>query len=462
MKSLLFLLSLLFLVVQSGWANQCDKKYGPPGATGCVRIPRYFNQYQWATCLTDAYIQQKSSHKHQCEDRFAPYCWYQCMLEVYGKNSGSVTQDCSCKDVSSTANPFTGSPTTALPPDCYSPAGDSCDWYRNCLEEKYPCEDTSNAYAIRYAEKFCRLYSKEYSLFSADGQKWVDAVRKCLQVSLVPLLRPWYQPTCQEIRKKAFSSHTPCYLKPDKDVPSICDLDCSDYFKIFWTIKGSFIQLDTAWESIQGMWNIGDKCGVASQIPKCFKEGKDSIANKAVKVYKILTKKFKKLKHRDRKSADPVPLSDADARSRFADKVGSAIAKALKWNTEVMDWLAYPEKVTLSKFEDPDNLNIIIALADKKALGIVITSASSVNFNLTVQEFASAIEEGKLPLQVDGYNVWVRSLSSCSDKSCSDNETIAVSANPPKWNDAARTSQHKLGLVGVVAVLVMFMNKRFA
>ena len=459
MKSLLF---LLFLVVQSGWASLCDKKYGPPGVTGCVRILRYYYQPQWATCLTDAYIRQKSSHQHRCTDRSATYCWYQCMLEVYGKNSGSVTQDCSCKDVSSTANPFTSSPTTHLPPDCYSPAGDSCDWYRNCLEKKYPCEDTSNAYAIRYAEKFCRLYSKRYFLFSADGQKWVDAVRKCLQVSLVPLLRPWYQPTCQEIRKKAFLSHTPCYLKPDKDVPSICDLDCSDYFKIFWTIKGSFTQLDTAWESIKGMWNIGDKCGVASQIPKCFKEGKDGIANKAVKVYKIVTKKFKKLIHRDRKSADPVPLPDADARSRFADEVGSAIAKALKWNTEVMDWLAYPENATLSKFEDPDNLNIIIALADKKALSIVTTSASSVNFNQTVQEFASAIKEGKLPLQVDGYNVWVRSLSSCSDKPCARTQTLAVSDKPPKWNEAARTSQNNLGLVGVTAVLVMFMNKLLA
>ena len=381
------------------------------------------------------------------------------MLEVHGKTVGSVTQDCSCKNVSSTANPFTGSPTTPLPPDCYSPSGDSCDWYRNCLEKKYPCEDTSNAYAIRYAEKFCRLYSKAYSLFSADGRKWVDAVRKCLQVSLVPLLRPWYKPTCQEIRKKAFASHTPCYLKPDKDVPSICDLHCSDYFRIFWTIKGSFTQLDTAWESVKGMWNIGDKCGVASQIPKCFKEGKDAIANKAVKVFKILIKKLKKLIHRDRKSADPVLLPDADARSRFADGVGSAIAKSLKWNTEVMDWLAYPENVTLPIFEDPDNFNIVIALADKKALGIVTTPAPSVNFNQIVQDFASAIQKGKLPLQVDEYNVWVRSLSSCSDKSCNNTETLAVSTKPPKWNDAPRSSQSKFGLVGVSAVLVMLMNK---
>ena len=127
--------------------------------------------------------------------------------------------------------------TTSLPAECYNPSGNSCDWYRDCLEMKYPCESTSNPYAIRYAETFCKLYHKRYSLFSSDAQKWIDGVRKCLQVTLVPLLSSLPKPTCQEIRKKAFASHTPCYLNPGKDVPSICDLGCHEYFKIFWTIK---------------------------------------------------------------------------------------------------------------------------------------------------------------------------------------------------------------------------------
>ena len=454
MKSLFI---LLFVVVQCGWASQCNRNYGPSGVTGCVQIWRYNNEYQWATCLTNAYIQQKSAHKHVCIDTSATYCWYQCMIEVHNKNSGPVTKDCSCNPLRSTPTPYTGSPTTSLPPACYSPSGDSCDWYRNCLEKKYPCEDTSNAYAIRYAEKFCNLYGSRYSKFSPDGQKWVDAVRKCLQVSLVPLLRPWYNPTCQEIRQKAFASHTPCYLNPDKDAPSICDLSCSDYLKIFWTIKGSFIKLDTAWQSIQGMWNIESTCGVASQISKCFKEGKDTLTKKAIKITKIVIKKFKNLIKRDRRSSDPLP--EADARNRFADGVGSAIARALKWNTDVMDWLAYSENVTL--LDDLDTLNIVIVLADKKALGIITTSAPSVNFNQTIQMFASAIEKGKLPLQVDGYKVWVKSLASCADKACNDTQTLAVSDKPP-WNGGARTGSHgNIGLFGVTAALMLFLNKLY-
>ena len=373
---------------------------------------------------------------------------------------GSVTQDCSCKDTgSTTSNPFTGLLTTLLPPDCYSPSGDSCDWYRNCLEKKYPCEDTSNAYAIRYAERFCRLYDERYFSFSAAGQKWMNAVRKCLQVYLVPLLRPWVKPTCQEIREKAFASHTPCYLYPDKDAPSVCDLSCFDFFKIFFTIKGSFINMDTAGESFKGMLTIGSKCDPTNQIRKCFRESKDWITNKGVKAYNRFVNIFKIIIKTFEKSKDPTSLLEAEARSRLADGVGSALEKALKWNTEVMDWIAYTENKELPKYEDPDNMGIVIVFADKKALGIVSTSSPFVNFNQTVKEFAAAIKFGKLPLEVEGYNVWVRSLSSCFYQSCNETKTLAVSDTHPNWNGGSETSQTNARLLGVCAALVLFVNK---
>lgn len=62
---------LLLFVVQSGWATECDANVGPPGPTECIQLPHYNNQYQWATCLSNAYIQQKSGHKHICRNRYA-------------------------------------------------------------------------------------------------------------------------------------------------------------------------------------------------------------------------------------------------------------------------------------------------------------------------------------------------------------------------------------------------------
>ena len=136
-----------------------------------------------------------------------------------------------------------------------------------------------------------------------------------------------------------------------------------------------------------------------------------------------------------------------------------------------MDWLAYTGRV-----EDPENLEIVVLLADKKALGIAFTSAPSVNFKQTIEEFTSAVKQGVLPLKVDGHNVWVKSLASCSDKACTSIQTLAVSHKPPNWgktlapcsdkacnttqlNGAAEISRGKVFLFGTIAVLVMMMNK---
>ncbi|KAL9982541.1 hypothetical protein ACROYT_G004595 [Oculina patagonica] len=350
--------------------------------------------------------------------------------------------------VQSVCSAYNLSPTPPLPSECHSPSGDSCEWYRDCLEKKYPCEATSNAYAIKYAQTFCKLYGKRYSSFSPDAQKWVDGVRKCLQVVLVPLLRPGTKPTCQEIREKAFASHTPCYLHPAKDVPSICDLSCGEYFKIFWTIKGSFTQLDTALESIKGMWNIGTKCGLHTQIRKCL-----SITNASqMRFARVEVQKFSQIKKRSTDS-----LSEADAKNKFADGVGSAIASTLKWNKNVMDWIAHPGNGTNT--DDAETLHIIMVLADKKALGIVNTSTPSVDFDQTIQEFASAIEEGNLLLKVHGSNVWVKSLASCSDKSCDNYQTLVIHVKSPNWNAAARMYHSQIALYAVMALLVTLIDQ---
>ncbi|ESO83701.1 hypothetical protein LOTGIDRAFT_80976, partial [Lottia gigantea] len=92
-------------------------------------------------------------------------------------------------------------------------SGRSCDWYLECLHKKYPCSETGDDYALTYATKFCKLYEKHHSAFSKAVQKWVDSVRKCLQVSLVPYIRPYSDLSCAELMKVVFDSHVPCYVK---------------------------------------------------------------------------------------------------------------------------------------------------------------------------------------------------------------------------------------------------------
>ena len=453
------LLALSFFV-QQAWTQRCHPYFGPSGTTACVPLASYNNQYQWATCLTDTYILQKSFRRHACRNRFYPYCWYQCMIEVHGKESGPVKNDCSCSP-GSLSKP-TPSPTTSLPSFCYSPSGTSCQWYSSCLERKYPCRGTKYADPLRYAEEICWLYTNRNSVFSSDGRKWVDGVRKCLQVELVPLLRPWNNPTCQEIEKTAFESQVSCYMKPDEGVLSICELDCKEYFKIFWVIKGYVLNAETGTKSLSGLWNIDSICGSNSSY-NCFEEGGQGLIN-------ITKVTFQKFNRRGKRSFD-----STHDETKFADGVASAIARGLKWDTVVMDWFAYPNDV--KNANDPSSLEMVMVLADKKALGIVTSFRPSFNFRQSLQQLSSAIEGATFPLQVDGYNVWVKSLASSTDKSCNDTQTLANSDKAPVWpvpttsqvsgddrkpaksNGGMSVSARNVVLYGITALLIILMNK---
>ena len=69
-------------------------------------------------------------------------------------------------------------------------------------------------YAVSFGAKFCDLHVAT-AQFSPAAVTWINSVRKCLQVELVPLLRLCRRPpTCEEIRKTAFQSHQPCYFSP--------------------------------------------------------------------------------------------------------------------------------------------------------------------------------------------------------------------------------------------------------
>ena len=288
------------------------------------------------------------------------------------------------------------------------------------------------------------MFEEQKAKLSPDAQKWMEAVRKCQQVAMVPLLSPSEDPTCKEIREKALASYTQCYLNPGEGAKSICDVICWEHFKIFWAIKGSFLKLDTAWESLKGLWDIGTQCTSPNIQENCFER---NLKN----VIKLLKLNVENLMRRKRRSPDS--LSNVDILSRFTDGVGTAIGSALKWNTDVMDWLAYT-----TNWVSLGNVDIIIVMADIKALGIVTAPIESVNFDQTIDDFASAVKKGTLRLQVEGYNVWIKSLALCSDKSCGKTQTLAVSNKPP-WNGATRIRHGNVGLFAVIAMLIMLIDK---
>lgn len=130
----------------------------------------------------------------------------------------------------------------------------------NCiLQKRYPC-DEGNSYALEFGEKFCSLYKHRYSKFNDIGQKWVDGVRKCLQVQLVPILGPSVRYTCQQIKTNAFDTHSGCYIYPGEGKPSVCDIGLINWWRVFLTIKGAVIM--DAKATFKQTVDVIQSCGV--------------------------------------------------------------------------------------------------------------------------------------------------------------------------------------------------------
>ncbi|CAB3982266.1 zinc finger CCHC domain-containing 3-like [Paramuricea clavata] len=84
-----------FYTCRNTEALKCDPHTGPNGVRHCIKLPQY-NDFQWSTCRTDLYIRAKTGGKHHCARRDITYCYYQCMLNVYGENGGDVYGSCRC------------------------------------------------------------------------------------------------------------------------------------------------------------------------------------------------------------------------------------------------------------------------------------------------------------------------------------------------------------------------------
>lgn len=375
----------------------CDRNTGRSGVTECFKLSKYNNQYQWGTCLTDSYIQTKSSGKYKCADRSRTYCYYQCMLEVHKILSGPVYADCSCR----IGEEYTTS-NLSLPTKCYSPSGTSCDWYEQCLERKHNCRGTKDDYGVAYATKFCNLYDKYYSHFSYQGQQWIDAVRKCLQVSLVPLLRPWRSLSCKEVKTIAFNSHVPCYIRPNDQSPhiSICHLGAHDFFSVFWTIKsGLVMSVHTSAVMIKGFWSIMTDC-----IGNIFK---DYVFDGSTRNLKLRVQYADFYGGRRRRS-----LPELEKFRSISNEIVDNIADKLDWKKQGVLWFSDIDTNTTLKNE----ITMNIYLTDRKTYDLNAPNLPSADMNSTVANFKNKLQNGELSAKTKDFSFKV--LAGCSDADC--------------------------------------------
>jgi hypothetical protein len=347
---------------------QCGTDSGTEGITECVSSAYSENgKYQAAICMRKSTLK---SIGMLCRDPFAMYCWYPCSFTP--NSPGLSTCKCDPKKNPSPVKP-------AIPSQCFVPDGHDCSWYRKCLEARIPCESSAHAYAITYAEKYCKRYKDNYDKFSEKGKKWVDAVRKCLQESLVHVLYPQIDITCEDVKTQAFRSHVGCYKKPSNEI-GLRDLTIADCMRIVWTVKGAIV--DEYEETLRGSWPLFKIC-LANLFPDPW-----------VKRLELLLTPIK------------------NVAEYTCDKIAAFVAKRLaiiqKWSSDIVYYSYCPDRTVLQSEPIPIDVIISHETNDKIQVNGVVN---------TLKESASSGSIRTLNLD-DGLTTEIQKIKDCIDGDC--------------------------------------------
>lgn len=236
----------LFLLVRCAWCeiNQCDPITGSSGTTDCIRLYSYNNEYQWVTCLKNSYIKQKTNHSARCVDPLAKDCWCQvwwrCSIKilVQWKRLAPVRLEESWHPICHRA---------VLAHLEINVTGTATALKKTILAKTQPMPTPYDT-----LRRFARcMKGKEPCSMRKDKNGWMLPVGVCKLIWCRWCVRGYTQlVTRYGNGPSQLIFHA--FLTPDQNVSSICDLNCTDYLRIFWTIRGSFSRLGTAWESIKG------------------------------------------------------------------------------------------------------------------------------------------------------------------------------------------------------------------
>ena len=288
------------------------------------------------------------------------------------------------------------------------------------------------------------MYKEHYQEFDDIGQQWIDGVRKCLQVKLVPILRPFVTVTCENIKQMAFDSHPDCYRHPDSGAPSICDIGVANWMRVFWTVKGALIQDLTA--TLQQMLDVGMECGPdilstgVSKIQMTFRQMKEAVLNNL---------------------------------NEFAENISDQMARKLDWHRKGIIYFGYPvliknnrKKRATDTNSDLVHVNLLIAPGSEFDLNIV-DGTPDVNVSAEAINAAEAIENGDVRLDI-GDEAQFTEFSLCMNYNCTETSLQVEPAPPEKKDDSGLSATTLIiiviaatfGLVLVVSGAAIFRKMR--
>ena len=269
----------------------------------------------------------------------------------------------------------------------------------------------------------------------------MDAVRKCLQVSLAPLLRECSSYiTCEFIQDTAFKSHDCCYLGgaecTPRGTPSICDVSVNDWITVFITINDAFSQPE-AKETFRSAWNVGLNCfkKYTSIAYQRVKETMNGWLRSIQLEFQYLIRKVL----RKKRSSDN---DQFQRNNRFAVTMIDQISKQLKWDKTKLSWFAFPTNITNNTLANTsaDYFSVSVILVDK--LAEASGMRNSTLLNNTVVDFFDNITKGNIK-QIG--NIVLKAAFDCADILCSN--VTEYKAPPPQPNSASARVTTKIHIV---------------
>lgn len=102
---------------------------------------------------------------------------------------------------------------------------DDCEYY-SCISHEKSCSRFS--YPQNFGRRYCLRYAERSLNFSEEGQLWISNVKRCLISEMESFESKL---SCSQLRKRAFRSHVPCYVRS-----GFCQLNHSDKLEVLRTI----------------------------------------------------------------------------------------------------------------------------------------------------------------------------------------------------------------------------------
>lgn len=115
---------------------------------------------------------------------------------------------------------------------CKNPIGNDCEWYERCQDSLNTCQSSTAKQFVKSEKRLCEKYQNHFRLFSADGQKWINGVRECLQKRLAFNFAA--ETSCDDLTAtiRSFDSVVRCYIDN-----GICEFSWFEWFKIMYTVR---------------------------------------------------------------------------------------------------------------------------------------------------------------------------------------------------------------------------------